>query len=429
MQSRVLTSTSLTRKLAGAGSLLLLLMAASHGAEAIPNCCGGAPAIIPAGSEVPHEHSDAELSHGFPGGTITFALDVNANGVTNEPADKAMVESSPDLVAAAVASGGAPPTPGRSGHQHNDAAAHTFGGFVTSDEASANNADPAYDTFRVWDNRRPFNTTNIDGVAGSPRFPRGHGFIDVFGYGFIRASGGAPDDNKPTFCIETPPWPGAANRDDRRAAVRVVRDAFSTWSALTGLLSTPTLVTGLGFREVGSLHMREGAAACPPAGSDIRVVWADLHGPLGSTSVTSSPVMVRFDSDPPGPRANPGAEWEFGAIVFTGPREFHFLTTALHEIGHVIGLDEQNDADNDDVMTNTQDTGCRNPGVVVNGTEPCFDAIDPESRDAIRDLYSIPTPDFGDAPVTYPTRLADEGARAPTISFEQLSCCGVPSRP
>ena len=56
---------------------------------------------------------------------------------------------------------------------------------------------------------------------------------------------------------------------------------------------------------------------------------------------------------------------------------------------------------------------------------PCFDSLtqytaNPESIHGVIDMYSIPTPDFGDAPATYPTRLEDNGARAPTLAYEWL---------
>jgi len=84
-----------------------------------------------------------------------------------------------------------------------------------------------------------------------------------------------------------------------------------------------------------------------------------------------------------------------GAVItadYTYYVHFHFFSTALHEIGHVVGLGDQSDPD--DVMIYY-----RYPGPTgIRSTGPSFDALDDDCKEGARDLYSIPAPDQGDAP-------------------------------
>ncbi|MCH7697748.1 MAG: matrixin family metalloprotease [Chloroflexi bacterium] len=448
--------------LRGLAVLALVTLAAlaawlSDSAQAIPNCCGETPAIVPAGSDIPHEHSTADSVH-VP----------TANKAVTFPVSPTR-----------AADGTAPQNPDATLHQH--VAARNFGGFSVIRE-------PYGSAGNVFDNL----TLRYDDVDA---FDRGHGFIDEDGYGFDQGTNAIVrykfDANLPN--------PGGDLNPRKR-----IREAFGEL-AVTGVAnsgwgkiqaSDPRLVTGLAFREVTS------------GNAEIRIRWAateaDGTTPLGAVGLTQSPggegstsgdriVIITFNSGKPWEyRRNPGD---------TSDAEFHFLTTALHEIGHAVGLDEQRDFDDvmyfkqskgcagtvqfsgkatggdgwslqdttktrdwvadefkDDFVRITSGTGAQGWGQIgsndkdtlnlssraswppapdgtsqyeiVDGSSalPCFDRIDADSQAGATELYTIPAPDFGDAPAPYPTDLkkfstADpkkDGARAPTISFEWM---------
>jgi hypothetical protein len=162
--------------------------------------------------------------------------------------------------------------------------------------------------------------------------------------------------------------------------------AFDMWGAVQS--DRPYLVTGIAFERTTN-----------PAQANIRIYWQPYEAlgewtPNTRQLIFASNVSWYFPLDPASTPAN----------------EYHFFSTAFHETGHVAGLGDQND--NDDVMIFE-----RGPG--PNG--PCFSSIDPDSIEGIRDLYSIPAPDFGDAPdPMYPTKKASNGARNLFIGREWL---------
>jgi len=268
-------------------------------------------------------------------------------------------------------------------HQHRSA--HSLYG-STGNPPSGN----AYDAFAVWDNKS--RRTDDDG-----QFGLGHGFIDEYGYGF----GGVIIVRYKFSTKRTKLPPGNQNQQNQFKVL--VNDAFEAWSALK---ANPPLVTGLEFEEVG-----EDEAA------EIVVQWEDCDS-LGECTISTNPLRLTFDSQTSAAPAGVGG-WSLAKNPATvPPNQFHFYSTALHEVGHLVGLDEQNDRD--DVMYFEGAAGCpQHPGAPADAG-PCFDAIDTDSVDGALDLYSIPTPDFGDAPATYPTLLANNGARAPTLAYEWL---------
>jgi len=226
--------------------------------------------------------------------------------------------------------------------------------------------DPIYDANKVWDCRQ----LRLDWVGG---FDRGHGFINEFPnlgggpdhiprYRFHNVGGNDPD---PTGGA----WPAAAQV--------AIRNAFSQWSAIVS--DRPGHVVGLHFTEVAS-----------DAAAEITIHWHNIDF-LGETSPADpapgelrwdrpngAPVTIVFDSTPPVP-------WFYGAQALTPIGNYHFLSTALHETGHAVGLQDQNDYD--DVMIGARNSGPNDP--INQRTGPAFDVIDDDSIEGARDLYMI----------------------------------------
>lgn len=391
-------------------------------ASSFPNCCGGAPAILPPMTEIPHEHTVVS-SHGFAAGTVTGA-DANQNGTFNEAGEQATAAAAPDA----------------NTHQHVDE--HAFVNATATTSQRWRVADGSW----TWDNRR----SRQDGNAvGTPQaFDVGHGFVDENGYGFARTHAGLTDVRlRYRFQAAVP-----------AGARTALRSAFAQWSAIdiAGTEAQRRLrTTGLEFVEVAdgaaaevevqwrNINQNNLAQAC-------QVNWiADPDTPAADVArCGAAPAGIQawlvFDSNvtdmPAGNRA-----WEFGPIADVRavvgpagePAEYHFMTTALHEIGHIVGLDHHNNW-TDVVDGANSNLGCPAPGADNNNNgrpdnldnrKACFDTLTqhsatPESFHGVRDLYSIATPDFGDAPFTYPTRLSDNGARAPTLAHEWLGPAG-----
>jgi hypothetical protein len=196
-------------------------------------------------------------------------------------------------------------------------------------------------------------------------------------------------------------WPAInpAGNDPRTR----IRQAFSMWSSIDS--DVPHLAVGLEFIEV-----TDGEA-------EIYIHWGDIT-PLGSTSYWGNdipnavPVEMTFDSNPDDP-ATPAVEtWEFGPPAAVGPNEYHFPYTALHETGHVVGLQ--------DLPRPPVGPPTENMHTPLDAGEGLA-ALTPGSLHGARDLYSIPAPDFGDAePWIYPVLKANNGARNLFIGREWL---------
>jgi len=258
------------------------------------------------------------------------------------------------------------PAPGGGCHNHRD----TCNFNALSEEGGYNPVeDPAhptwyhqviiedYEPYAVWDCRAVREDDDAD-------FDAGHGFINEFPalgggpaeiprYRFhVDAAGNDPD---PTGG----PWPAAAQT--------AIRNAFSQWSAIAS--DRLNHVVGLEFREVAR-----------DAEAEIVIHWHNIDA-LGLTDLNPGGLStVTFDSDPGDPA--PAEPWFYGAAAATPAGQFHFLTIALHETGHVVGLDDQGDhaANDDDNMIWQFGTG---------PAGPAFDDIRPESVHGARDLYMI----------------------------------------
>jgi len=248
-------------------------------------------------------------------------------------------------------------------HQHRSN--RDFGAFLDRREP--------YTASKVWDNRN----YRVDLVGN---FDLGHGFINEF-----PDIGGGPA-LIPKYYFNATQTDGKTPCNWNANAQDMITVAFDMWSAVQSDRSY--LVTGIAFE-----------LTTDPAQADITIYWQP-HNALGEWNPNTrqltfaSNISWYFPLDPAGTPAN----------------EYHFLSTALHETGHVAGLGDQNDID--DVMIFE-----RGPG--PNGS--CFSRIDTDSIEGIRDLYSIPAPDFGDAePWMYPVLKANNGARNLFIGREWL---------
>ena len=241
---------------------------------------------------------------------------------------------------------------------HNHRSPRSFGGDSTQ-------RDP-YTAFAVWDNRHK----RVDKMDP---FDLGHGFIDEFSLG---------DAAKPRYCFDDSGLQGNFQPAEITAAKNLVIAAFDAWGAITS--ADPNLITGIAFFNVGSCANDH----------EIKVSWRAIAEAFGLTDMNATPaVTVEFDTLLSGPGG--ATQWSFEQDPANVPPDrYHFYTIALHETGHVVGLDGQADAD--DVMDEVNDfnKGC-NGGP---GKGQCFDVIDVDSIEGARDLYSIPVGSIDERP-------------------------------
>jgi hypothetical protein len=297
---------------------------------------GGLPAPVAWGEMLPfHLHG---------GVATTWEADNKLGTVNNHPNDPARGTGDPEA--------------GNARHQH----------YNTVDLSD----DPSHDPFAVagvWVNRTNYNLVRepvpgqVFPVARYPIVP--HGFIDesdpekIPRYRFV---GDNWTDNNPQVKTEA------------EQAQELIVQAFEAWSALEAGVSPVSklpLKTGLAFRMV---------APNQPAEMDIR--WGGLPANVNGVNlrtfdqngVTTS-YTLRFNDS-----AN---FWFFGKPEDTPANRYFFYTTALHEVGHVVGLFEQDGAAAiGDIMMRAQ----------RQGPAGAMDRIDPGSMQGAFALYSIPVP-------------------------------------
>jgi hypothetical protein len=189
-------------------------------------------------------------------------------------------------------------------------------------------------------------------------------------HGFIEEN---QPQNVPRFKFTGSEW----RTDPQAVSARpLVIRAFAEWSALAADAGVgQALVTGLEFREVG-----------PDSPAEIEIRWHALRAAAAvNRSVSSSGVASKITLT-----LNSSNDWAFGAAAATRQGQRHFYSTALHEVGHLVGLWESRDTSS--VMIYTRRLG-------PNG--PSFDSIDNGSRRAALALYSRPAqPEEGAVPET-----------------------------
>ncbi len=309
----------------------------------------------------PHSCGEPRFNNKFIDGTVTWtsaAVDpYNAQGALQNPDDIC--------------------------HQHRSN--RNFGGH-------GNTANEPYSANKVWDDE------SLRYSQNNP-FDRGHGFINEF----PEAGGGSSCIPDYYFSLVHSAYsltPGAPCNWPAAAQARI-RDAFNAWGAIES--DKVWLATGIAFEETAS-----------QGNAEIVIYWEDLDvGVQGEFIPTDSPTTLRFNDT--GGLLGP---WFFNVNpAGIGPNEYHFYTIALHETGHAIGFVHQNDLG--DLMF--EGIGNHIRGGADNLTFFQSPTQDAGCMEGVRDLYSIPTPDFGDAPdPTYPTLKASNGGRSLFIGREWL---------
>ena len=163
-------------------------------------------------------------------------------------------------------------------------------------------------------------------------------------------------------------------------AKSLVSQAFKTWSDITS--DKPNLTTGILFNETAL-----------EAVAEIKVSWAtEIEFPNLVNTV------AYFDPNPQGTGSDAfynlifkrNHDWFFEgtkADFLASGKQDDFLTVALHETGHVLGLDHQNDID--DIMAILAGS---KTDVAAGGA---FRALSADDLNGARDLYSVPVPEPG----------------------------------
>lgn len=256
------------------------------------------------------------------------------------------------------------------------------------------NQPPLNDTalFRisgVWVNRTYYNLwQNVPNayVASFSTIP--HGYIDD-----------SNPSNIPRYKFMGSNWD---TDQQARLAKPLIIQAFAEWASLEAVESPVTrrkLKTGLEFMLV------EPSSLSPNPEAEIEIYWHQRNGLGGiNRTINSSGVITKTAV-----YFNEAKNWWFGRASTTPSYKTHFYSSALHEIGHVVGLWEQSDWD--DVMIWDRQPGPKGPA---------FDHLDDDSKHAVYALYSIPTPETS----FRPSNLGIETGNAP-LEYTGLGLSGT----
>jgi hypothetical protein len=225
---------------------------------------------------------------------------------------------------------------------------------VAHELSGTRKTEPDYDAYSVWANR------NYHVFDGQEFFS--HGYIIETAAMMPRFKFVGTD-----FTL----FDTAGNAFDARQRVR---DSFTTWSNVN--VDDPHLTMGLAFRE--SVEADSGAA-------EIEVSFVDhLGGAVAVWSPGTRQLRFRRYADAAKTTKH---KWYIGANA-AGIDDVttvdDFITVALHEIGHIVGLDHQ--GDKDDVMYTLAGMGN-----VIRSQNGTFRALSGDDILGARDLYSIPT--------------------------------------
>lgn len=281
--------------------------------------------------------ADAVVIHRHDNSAITWEADGDRGNATSvkHPNNPAM-------------GGAVNPEAGDTQHQHFDMLQFVI----------ANERTNQHSVYAVWDNR-----THYD-LSATPYPVLPHAYIDE-----------SNPNNVPRYRFVGANW----ENGEAAMALPQIRQAFEAYSAMQAGMNSNNvpLFTGLEFARVG-----------PSDAAEIDILWGGLpedvpgrtlwDAPNANTGVTGT-VTVRFSSD--------ADFWSFGMQANTPANRVHFYSTALHEIGHVVGLDHVSDMA--DVMITTRMEGPNNPP----NSGPAFDALTMRARRAASALYSIPVPE------------------------------------
>jgi Matrixin len=213
----------------------------------------------------------------------------------------------------------------------------------------------------VWRNRANYNLwQHKKGASMATASCLVHGYV-----------GERTVSNVPRFKFAGTAW--NTNPQAMQARELIIR-AFAEWSALQAGSNTATgeeLATGLEFRLVP-----------PDSAAEIQIGWRNQRTAATTDRTLSANGQVTRTTL----WFNARNDWAFGPAATTRPNQMHFYSTALHEIGHIVGLWESRDRTSVMIYSRT-------PG--PNG--PSFDRLDDATRRAAYALYSFPSSE-ADAP-------------------------------
>ena len=274
--------------------------------------------------------------------------------------------------------GAVPFNPGANGHQHRTA-------------LSLFNVNGSYLTYSVWDDRAYRYNVAMDRplsvAAGDPQ---------DLGHGFITAA------NQPRFYFDPAATPPAWAQGE-------IQQVINQWS---------NMING-GGNNVNAVPIQTQALFQPNGmiGGEIKIRWAPNYpvGPAGGGGGTqnfpsqiypdggSFPVPAIPGGGPKGGRSGVLAYWTPSQQVLTFnsnvnwymstgnaandnnpnfmPNQFDFYTTALHEWGHVLGLDHPNMPGAASTMQPTQPDRGLPAGIIR--------TIDNGSLDGAKNLYTV----------------------------------------
>ena len=214
-----------------------------------------------------------------------------------------------------------------------------------------------YDGYAVWSNEN-FN------------FPEPHDTTSHGSHGFIEENP-AP---APDFFFA-----GDWTFGNGAKAKSLISQAFGVWSAIES--DKPNLITGILFSEITIDFLAEirvyWATAAEFPGLATTIAFFDPYHPHGTGNDTYYDIVFKRDND-----------WYFdgdNAGFLASGKADDFYTVALHETGHIIGLDHQSDLD--DILETM--AGSRN-SVLAGGA---FRMLSVDDLNGERDLYSVPIPE------------------------------------